>query len=840
MSQHQFIDKFREDLKYPSRLVGESDKAFKKRTNIAIRQVKADGLGKFHSLTTKFLAPLGLQTEHVLRPKNPDLIQHYACNTVAHMRLIGNGPRRSYENPSSNRVLGLSYNRDGYKRPHELYCAERFNLKPCLLLHAYIPSFWVKDKRSNEYLQITTIKQALELGYTAELNQKLAELEQNRSSGCFTKLDFMHYRFWFFDLDFTTPVAFEQVCELLESVGLFKFLAGVVETSPGKYHLYFHSEMIAGTNHVKNWKPAVHTPYDTLIYDRVFLDGIAGRSHRGMEWSQVANRGMLNVDQAQAANPWLGNDAYLAAFKKHWGVLNRFLGGDPCVHNETRIAQLPFYTNPKTGTTAELLHINPTAPVMTVADVNQAVPLMIERFNKYGAFNPSSHNYKKAPAPTPQVYLTKIPVEGGDKEVEIKPADLEIPIIKDRKPLPATPNQYAQENGLKDEIKWVKDLAGISNEMLKLLAKFAWRYIDLNNPDQRKTFYQLVVVPFFVGKVSNDISRSNFKERCWVRFESLCRANLPYNGKPWRFKKPESPPLTKEWILEKAKSRLPEKLFTTHEKLIRVVADTIVENGIQPVEAVEKNGDLVFNFFVPSKVLKKTVYQYAKKLQDLENHKVLTRSREYWMPVKGIRSNAGAPKTGARLCKEWALVIPKEIAEPVKVEEVVVEEVEEVVVVEVEEVEEVVVVEPVTKPLEYTTDPFARVSSPEITELTTKLETNRAKAKDMEKWLMKGWQKKYDTPWVYLRREVSQLKQKAKLAGENFLDFVLINEPEKFGFVEQSLTLDELEKEKIQIEKELHMAKVLAKNAKPPPPKPDTPDWSDLARQLKMVGRDII
>jgi hypothetical protein len=841
VSLYAGINKYNEDVKYPNPIIGETDKTYKKRQRKQEKLVKEDARLRFDLLNSKFLIPLRLHLEPVLRPKNPDDVQAYDCNRVAHIRLIGDDNPRHYFNRKSMKMARQAFHHDGYKFDWQLNMAVRFSYKPCLLVQAFGPSSNPKDKKSVKYLKINKVKKYIEkVGYNKELDDELNRLYAEKASGCFNKEDFLHYRFWFFDLDYISPIAFEDLCEILDEIGLFKYLAAVVETSPGKYHLYFHSELIASKEHVGVWPEPNRVPFDQLIFDPVFLEAIQDKSKLGMEWHEVANRGMLNKEKlADSTNPlpvetpkFTGDNDSAQAYKQHWAILNQFLGGDPCVHNETRVAQLPFYPNPKTGYEAQLLHVNPNAPVMKSADIAEAYPKMLAYFRRNGrAVNPNPPQYRtKKPLPKQPKKMAEVPEEKVKATVVREPR-VETP--KDRRPLPASPLQYAKENGLEDHIVWDKDITGKSNQMLLVLAKYAWKYIDLRDPGQRTAFYEAVIKPYIFSRESGDIKRLTAKESFRKRYDACCVTNLPFNLKQLQTGK--GPLHTPEQIREMFQLTAAEKLEKSDQskyaRLLGIIAEKARDTGVKA--ARQENGDLLFKFFVPCKHLK-NVSRYARKLEHLENINVLIRDKVYFHPARGKRSNAKAPEAGARKCKSLTILVPEKIAKMFPLPGNKPETAPEDTTPPAPEKSACAVVS-------YSTDPFAGISSPATKAIQIKIDRMAKRIVKIDKVARKNWREFTDDPFVYVRKDIFKARYKAQQANINFKDYVVDNFPDKARVMRLVELYDDKVLQKQSLEKELHMAKVDAKNnSRSQPVKPETPDWGALALKLAEIGKGII
>ena len=840
-------DKTRQDCKYPTRKPGESDKDYKKRSNIRQKQLKAEAKRRHSLVTEKFIRGLRLDWEPVLRSVRQEAITPYFCNQIAHTRLICiDDAVRLYDNTKSMNAARQARNHDGYKLPHQLITAERFGYKPCLLVHAFVPSCIIKDKRSHLYFKVNALRKQLKEGRT-EVLEDLRQAENERATGCFTSAEFLHYRFWFFDLDYTVHVPFEDIAAGLDEVGLFEYLAAAVETSPGKYHLYFHSPMIAAQRHVEKWRDPPGKPYKDIMYYDGFVDSLKNENPLSYEWQQVAHRGLLDKSNLQdspiplLSNPtsnYYGDDALHDLFKSTWHTFNRFVGGDPKVHNETRIAQLPFYTNPKNGYEAQLLHVNKNAPVLSVNTVREAFRPMVAYYKRNGrTLNPDPPDYnlpeKKRKTETPEAPKT---AENKEKATtsDKKPKE---PIITTRKKeIPDGPKAYALENAADSQIviKWEKDITNHSNEMLFCLAKYAWRYIDLTDPDQRRKYYDKVIYPYFKGRISKDLCKSDWEKRFYEKYEWCCRKNHKYYTKVILRQTPERTSSEVEALITAtvAKAIPKEKARKKYESLVNHMTEAIIENKIK---AKKEDGALVYNFFVHAKVLRVKVNEYAKKLVALEELGVLVRDKQYFHPLRGWRANLGVPP-GTKKCKWIALTIPADIVEQL-------EPVKTAPQPETETEVKPPPPPPKTEPVHpvYSTDPFAGVTSPEISKIQTKIAKVNRTIKTISETVSNHWKDHCEehgyTPLVYVRKDIFRARYEAKEAGVDFMEYVHKNLPSRASAIQLIEHLDNKKLELKELEADLHLAKVAARNADPPPPKPDTPDWAALKKQLDDIAK---
>jgi len=634
-----------EDLKYPTRRAVETDSDYKKRCSRASNFVKEEAKVRHANVQKYFFDPLGVHLEPNLRPTKPELITPYLCNNVAQTRLFNDKTPRYYPNQSSFRAYSQAKNHDGYRLPHQLYMAERFNLKPCWFVHAMAPTAAIKDQRTiNFHVKKLLKRENIDLSQQLEWQNYLADHPAN---GFYNVKSFMHYRFWFFDLDNISTL--DTVLRKLKALGLLKYLVVATQTSPGKFHLYFKSELIAGTDEVANWLPSNKGANLTLPYDPQFIEDLLKRTKNKTDpmWQMVGNRGVFDgtdIHRSEIPLPghatdaeFRGDNASFQHYKSLWHRINTVLGGDIQVHNGTRVAQLPFYRNPKSGRICEVVYTMADAPRMRLVDAAALFPC--------GPVNVVLTNNVILP--------TKEGVPVPDAAVEhFREKVLEVATLQKehqtkafqdttRLNLPDTPEEYAKQNDLFDKISWDLDITGKSNDMLLLISKFAWRYVDLANSFEVETFYQKIFEPYFRLRSSEDLAKDPGLEKFKQRFLVCCETNLR-NLKRCKFGSPKDPPpFTTEELIElfrlAIESKAPDFFLNLdwvaerhYDIILAYFAETLIRRYVNPI-AIEKEKEniLLYEFFFTCKVLNQKVPGYTAKLLALANVGFFTRGQNY-------------------------------------------------------------------------------------------------------------------------------------------------------------------------------------------------------------------
>lgn len=609
------------DPRNPTRQPRESDEDFARRKKVAENQFLKDARDRFDRMESGFLKYLGRRTEPSLFSNDFRKIQQYSASDIAHIRMLDSlGQSYYFDNGPSTRAYQVNRNRDGIKNPVDLAASIRFDLKPCIFAHAFTPSWHVKQQKQIWFLDK---KRALAMPLGRERSERLDYLENNRPSGCFTKAQFLHYNCWYFDLDYKQPVSRRKILDHLKQVGLHHFLAAMVETSPHRYHLWFKSEMIASTKQVARW-PTIDRRYTDLIYDEKFHADLVDKRVNSFDarWRAIANRGMLDRSNIRSGSTPLiktperwynGDDELYEQYLSRWAVINAFLGGDPVVCDETRVAQLPCYPNPKNGHEARVVHAKDNAEHMLVSHTTDILHKIKIWQEKNGRECIPVLPVEKPTAPVD--IKSTAPVEKPTTPLEEKPAFDPMAGLKESDsycydeylPLPETTEDYIRENNLHNEIIWDKDISGKSNEMLLLLVKFIWRYVNPGNKEEAGKFYRAVVEPYFKER--------NFRERTArleVRFRCLCgsQAREGIKSNPDKIRK------IRDLLRLKLEATMPdERERAKYDKIIQMMAVTLAWN----VPVRQEDGTLVYNFHFSGKDRRNKIYQFYLKVLHLRS-----------------------------------------------------------------------------------------------------------------------------------------------------------------------------------------------------------------------------
>lgn len=624
------------DIKNPTQEPGEKDSIYLVRCKEAGKASKAEAKHRHSLIEKKFLEPLGVHFEPVLRPSKPEKIQPYLANEVAHTRIIDTlQVPRGYQSESSWRAFKQARNHDGYRMPYQLYRAERFNLKACWLVHAHQPSMVIKDQLAINY----HIKEQIKAGGLdpRQLQSMLAYLAANHTTGFFNKKTFQHYRHWFFDLDHVS--IFEEVRARLKDLGLLDFLVVATETSKGKFHLYFKSELIANQQQVQGWSASNKAEESILPYDQNFVAELKKKVSNPMhpDWQMIAKRGVVDGWDIHRSNIPLplgvragvcyrGDNATHDQYRDLWGRMNKVLGGDAGVLDGTRVAQLPFYRNPKNNFMCDVVYSQPNAPVMRLGDVLKVFP---NGEINVAVRHPELETTKKEVPDVVEVVLE----EKIEEQQKVVQKEKEVAFtFTELLDLPANPEEYARQNNLSEKISWDLDITGRSNAMLLLLSKYAWRYVDLYNDQEVEAFWAAVVEPYLRLRTSNglvkDLGLKDFKKRYLI----CCSTN-----RRWDHKKPQV--LGSEDLLKLSKLEIERRdpnFFINlsfadenhYERILQYIADTL-ERGYVKGVTTKDDKTLLYKFFLPITYLRDTIPGYNKKLTVLAKLGFFTREKSF-------------------------------------------------------------------------------------------------------------------------------------------------------------------------------------------------------------------
>ena len=541
--------------------------------------------------------------------------------------------------------LQIAYNRmlnhEGYKQAHYFSLAEYFNLKPVSFVQAFSPSIYVNARRQRVFLTRKSLLERLRVETDLDTRFRLqAYLEDLRFSDLhYTSRDFLHYRFWFFDLDYEYYIKVEDVLDMLKEVGLFPYVNALVQTSPTKYHLYIKSEMVATESHVSNWPKPLSRYERKLINNPEYLQklNLEKPNKTGSDWFMVGRRGTPGVDRLNEVPTPIPVDAKLRnglyygdtdVYKDYiatWKEIAHVLGSDPRVFDETRNAQLVGYVNPKNGYRANVVYANKDAPVLTTRTGKTTIHDNIKKFTlNYDPFYiPLEDNkitiQERIQKEQKIEHKVEQKVDSQEQEqvstvheIEFKPEKLKKSVGK----IPNSPEEYCRMYGLMDEVIWDMDITGRCNDMLLLFTRFAHRHIDLKNEKQQKLYFNSVVNKYFDVRRSKGLATVRGKKKLFRDFRSLCKhdaMSMPH----LKLKRTQTEVESVQKMRQLFEDQLRQMLGDNHpvlkkKKEIRI-RETICNYAFNFSKS-EKIGNICnFIFQIPSAILNK-FHAYKKSL----------------------------------------------------------------------------------------------------------------------------------------------------------------------------------------------------------------------------------
>lgn len=537
---------------------------------------------------------LNLHLEPPLKSKYASI---YHASNVLQTRIIDTNPysKNLFENldPFQQKEFNSLKNHDACKLERQLDRAEFYNLKICGFVHAMAPSIFVKGRLGLNFKKQQDVRQELHqcpdwLEQKA-LRDQLDWLKKERKSisTCYGGQEFLHYRFWFFDLDYPEFITHYELVDKLEEMGLGPYVSAIVQTSPTKYHAYIKSEMICSENQVKNWPTALSADELEHTVNPEYLSDLANRYRRlnGSEWFQVAKRGLPHIgrlsdipvpipEEATLINGYYYGDRKVHDdFLQSWHKFAKVLNADNRTYDGTRVAQLPGYSNPKNSFQAHVVYHNRTAPVLTTKKAREILEGEVSKF--YVSY-PTANNLLDAAlledqernitdfircnidktgidtvtnASAPRFTSDILTLVAKAKEYEAlklkekrqekdrvfsqkyrEKCKAEKQMTKQRAKrvrkidlMPTDPMDYARAHGLLHDIIWDRDIRGHSNRMLLLLTRFVKCHIRLDDPAQQQYYFDRIIYPYFATKESKDLCDPNWEENFFKRFVSLCR-----------------------------------------------------------------------------------------------------------------------------------------------------------------------------------------------------------------------------------------------------------------------------------------------------------------------------
>ena len=631
---------------------------------------KEESLYRYGKLK-EFLDVLGLYFEPALKSTRSEI---YHASSVFHTRIIDLDPNRL-----SDRIYNQIKNHDGYKQPHYLIRSEQYDMKPLGFVQAMKPTIFVTNRKQKVYLEIQRLRKELDAEFSYSKHLNLDELQRKYiyTNNCFNNDDFLHFRYWFFDLDYPERITSKQLIEELKNVGIFPFINAIVETSPGKFHLYIKSEMIATKEHVKNWPLALGAKTLSRVTDPEYLESLNIRYPKktGMFWNQVGMRGLPSIHSLDTIPIPIPEDARLQnglycgddnVYDDYLGMhkeITNVLGGDPSVCNETRNAQLVGYTNPKSKFTATMVYANKEAPVLTT---RYAKTVLHDNLQRYKAANPFPiwMKYQDNHRQEEERFVREF-FGVTEKKQKAK---------RGFSKLPTSPEDYCRIHGLMDSVLWDKDITGHSNEMLLLFSKFAHKHIDLTNTKQQILYFETIIETYLKNRISKDLKKENSIDDFFDRFKDLCKHNsktLASNRSniETQTKYLSSLELQQIWLTKlKEVAKDHSCIYSAvHRKLRAILCDYAVSYSSLNSE----NGVDILTFQIPSALLK-NIFNYKEKLKVYTDLGFYSIGKEYIVP---FRKGGCVIKAGQ--CKKHKLILnteEKKVQAPIDVQSTVVNE----------------------------------------------------------------------------------------------------------------------------------------------------------------------
>jgi len=598
-------------------------------------------------------------------------------------------------------------NHDGYKLPYYMMRSEQLGMKMMGFVHAVVPSVFI-NRKQQLYLRISRTKERLETETDKSkriyLEQQLESLRYERTviNNCFNIENFLHFRNWFWDLDYKLPVTLDALKWFLNEIGLLPYIAEIVETSPYKYHLYAKSEMIASEAHVRNWPKALSTREIIRITKPGYLEELYKKcpSKGGRDWFKVSIRGLPDPsrldcipipipEEAVLKNGlYYGDDQVYNTYLTQYKEIAKVLGADPKVFNETRCAQLPGFTNPKNGYVANIIYANKNALVLTtkiarteISDkiknwyVGNPNPFYVEPKNlkqdKLYHDNKDDVIYRYSDKieliHSSERFNKKLPniIENNEEDIEEEKKvitkvkkKINVPKKYTHALLPAGPSEYCNLNNLSNEVVWDMDITGRSNDMLLLFSRFSHKYIDLRNEEQQKKYFDSIIWEYFKSRKSKDLSSPTAKEFFFNHFKILCN----HNSKSLAHTKQSIEVLNIYGSSLELQKQIYQQLdgiegghqFVTNEtnkRLISILCNHAVSYG----KVEKRNGKIVLTFQVPSSLLNE-IHGYKSRLKFLEENEIYLVNSSYVAPVR-----SGSRLIKAGVCKKHTLMLTDKI-----------------------------------------------------------------------------------------------------------------------------------------------------------------------------------
>ena len=647
---------------------------------------KIESLSRYHALLD-FLDITNLHFEPALKSSKSKI---YHASNVIHTRIIDIHKERRLE-PNDRKLYYQIRNHDGYKLPHYLIKSEQLDMKLLAFVQAMVPSVYLNSRKQYIYFKrkflYNQLDEATDFKTMYQLEADICDLNREApSNSCFNSSDFLHTRFWFFDLDYKQSIPLEDIKDTLRELNLFPYVNAIVQTSPTKYHIYIKSEMLATKAHVRNWPTPLRSGRLLSIVNPEHLENLRTRYPKktGNYWFEVAKRGLPSVDRLDTiaipipeeakliCGHYLGDDDVYNDYITCHKEISTVLGADLSVCNEMRNAQLVGYTNPKNGYTANMVYGNKNAPVLTTRIAKTVIRDSIKRFivnykypfyvdaavkkdvsdiildNKYEIL--SQYENKKLELTSKSI---PEPIPEAAPEVKVKVKKIKGTTFSK---IPDSPEEYCRIHGLMDEVIWDNDINGSSNDMLLLFSRFSFKHIDLTNTEQQKTFFKKIHEQYFKERISKNLKKYLALASFFRRFQSICKhdskslvSNKANQKSHIDFNTSEE--LQEAWVnrIKEVMGEHPCIKGKAHIRLRQIICDFAVSYA-----NLNKENNLEYlEFQIPASLLN-DVHGYKQKLKIYEDAGLYSIGENYKMPKRkrGCVIKAGECKKHKLILKE--------------------------------------------------------------------------------------------------------------------------------------------------------------------------------------------
>jgi len=601
----------------------------------------------------------------------------YHASNVLQTRIIDTNPYSAslIENLTleEKKQFNRLKNQDAINKEYQLALAERFHLKACGFVHAMAPSIFVKAQQTNLWARrnklLNLIKGEMDFNKRRLLEIGLKALnDEIRVTGShYGTYDFLHLRFWFFDLDYPEFIRHEEILDNIEELGLLPYVNCMVQTSPTKYHIYMKSEMICTEDQVKNWPTALTIGELTKTVDSNYLKTLVKERPRytGSDWFKVAKRGVPSInrledipipipEEATLHNGlYVGDKKVYESYLQSWHKIAKVLQADTCTYDATRIAQLPGYSNPKNLYQARIVYHNRSASVLTtkvartnvvaniekytvltgnktiyehalsqnIARINRPIRCNIDKAGIDTVRNGSDIRYTKGLANLKRLEKmyggreTKTEIEvikNSTKSVDDRVAIKKFNRANKARNMPIDYVDYVRVHGLVNEVIWDKDITGHSNRMLLMFSRYVKKHINLDDEYQRRKYFDTIIRPYFASRHSKDLKKATWENDFYERFLILCKTakvDLEKFLSELELKGKDEINLNNvkvifEEQLEKDLGRTSEVFREVgHKKLRRIIYDAVGRSG----HVVDKKDYLEIEFFIPHIVMQESI-----------------------------------------------------------------------------------------------------------------------------------------------------------------------------------------------------------------------------------------